>query len=501
VSLCHRQLAPADEGVAKAAGRPSSARAGGVLTRITVAVIIAAATLAIGCDFNDGSLSDADRQLIRENILPKVPSMDLPVNADFDGKLLYLGCDIDKTQVSPGEAFTVVHYWEVRDPPGPDWKLFTHLGPRTINVDRTPIKGKYPVAEWKAGEIIRDEQTVTVPVRWTAPFIIVYVGIFHGTTRLEVRSGEQDGDNRVIAVRMPVRGTPRDVAVPALDVRKAWRRPVVDGKLDDPAWAEIPSAKQMVNSETGGSVVPATDVKLLWDAKYLFVGLRAADVARTAGDGITVILAQEGARSAIEVDVSGLGQVQVWQPSVGTDAPGTNEAPAKSSAARRGKGRNRPGRKFRVGGHSGLQVEAALADVEIRPVNSTLPTSPIATKSGATTTAGSAHAGVTVAAGINAQWTAEVAVPWSAFPGSGAGSVEGVSQLRGNFSRHNQSAEGIATRSAWSPTLGAPLADMAHLGVLNLLDDVGTQLVSRTPPLTPGQRDLPGEMRTLTLDR
>ena len=42
---------------------------------------------------------------------------------------------------------------------------------------------------------------------------------------------------------------------------------------------------------------------------------------------------------------------------------------------------------------------------------------------------------------------------------------------------------------------------LAHLGVLNLLDDVGTQLVSRTPPLTPGPRDFPGEMRTFTLDR
>jgi hypothetical protein len=498
VSLCHRQLAPADEGVAKAAGRPSSARAGGVLTRITVAVIIAAATLAIGCDFNDGSLSDADRQLIRENILPKVPSMDLPVNADFDGKLLYLGCDIDKTQVSPGEAFTVVHYWEVRDPPGPDWKLFTHLGPRTINVDRTPIKGKYPVAEWKAGEIIRDEQTVTVPVRWTAPFIIVYVGIFHGTTRLEVRSGEQDGDNRVIAVRMPVRGTPRDVAVPALDVRKAWRRPVVDGKLDDPAWAEIPSAKQMVNSETGGSVVPATDVKLLWDAKYLFVGLRAADVARTAGDGITVILAQEGARSAIEVDVSGLGQVQVWRPAVTLDASGTGALPAEASTSRRGpRGKSkRPEKTLVKIGHE--QVEAALADVRIE-----IP--PPARADGRAASAGAgtptvAHAAVSAGASLQAKWTAEVAVPWAAFLAPG-NRPEDVLRVRGNVARHNQTDEGSATLSAWSPTMGAPLADLSRMGVLNLVDDVGSLLVSRSAPLTPGARDFPGEMRTFTVDR
>jgi hypothetical protein len=227
VSLRHRQLAPTAVASRTCPAETRARRARAALALVMAGVIGAAVGATMGCDFSEATLSDADRQLIKDNILSKAPSMDLPVNADVGGKLIYLGCDINKTQVSPGESFTVIHYWEVLDPPGPDWKLFTHLGPRTINVDRTPIKGKYPVAEWKAGEIIRDEQTVTVPVRWTAPFIIVYVGIFHGTTRLEVRSGEQDGDNRVIAVRMPVRGTPRDVAVPALDVINYWRRPVV----------------------------------------------------------------------------------------------------------------------------------------------------------------------------------------------------------------------------------------------------------------------------------
>jgi hypothetical protein len=458
-------------------------RARAALALVMAGVIGAAVGATMGCDFSEATLSDADRQLIKDNILSKAPSMDLPVNADVGGKLIYLGCDINKTQVSPGESFTVIHYWEVLDPPGPDWKLFTHLGPRTINVDRTPIKGKYPVADWKAGEIIRDEQSVTVPARWSAPFMIIYVGLYHGTTRMEVRSGDQDGENRVIAVRMPVRGTPREVAVPAMDVRKAWRRPIIDGKLDDPAWAEIATAKPMVNAETGGSVVPGTDIKVMWDARYLYVALRAADVARTAGDGISVVLAHDGAKSAIEVDVSGLGQVQVWQPAVTGDASAPIQPDAPAS--RRRKARTKVDRKARTG-HGGLAVEAALADVEIRTAKSIA-------SSGST-----AHAPI---AGASTQWTAEVAVPWSAFPKSGAQSPESVLRLRGNFARHNQSAEGSATLSAWSPSLGAPLADLAHLGVLNLLDDVGTQLVSRTPPLTPGPRDFPGEMRTFTLDR
>ena len=245
-----------------------------------------------GCDRQPGEieLSAADRELIRENILPKAPNMALPVNADLDGKIIYLGCDIDKQQVSPGESFTVIHYWKVLDPPGPDWKLFTHLGPKTVNVDRTPIKGKYPVSEWKVGEIIRDEQVVMVPMRWNSPFIIVYVGIFHLRTRIEVRSGETDGANRIVAVRMPVWGTPREAAVPELEARRAWRSPVVDGQLDDPAWAEAP-ARPMVNADTGGSVFPITEVKLLWDDDFLFVGVHTADFKRSSNNTLRVLLA------------------------------------------------------------------------------------------------------------------------------------------------------------------------------------------------------------------
>ena len=39
-----------------------------------------------------------------------------------------------------------------------------------------PVKGKYPVGSWKAGEIIRDEHTIRVPADLGHDNAEVYVG-------------------------------------------------------------------------------------------------------------------------------------------------------------------------------------------------------------------------------------------------------------------------------------------------------------------------------------
>jgi hypothetical protein len=59
----------------------------------------------------------------------------------------------------PGKDVKLTHYWKVVTPPGEGWKVFTHLeGPNHqnfINADHPPVKGKYPVSQWKAGEIMK----------------------------------------------------------------------------------------------------------------------------------------------------------------------------------------------------------------------------------------------------------------------------------------------------------------------------------------------------------
>ncbi len=68
-----------------------------------------------------------DPAYIEKNILAEAPAIGLVVNADLGGKVVYLGADVDKPTIRPGDKFKVTHYWKVVDPPGEHWRIFTHV--------------------------------------------------------------------------------------------------------------------------------------------------------------------------------------------------------------------------------------------------------------------------------------------------------------------------------------------------------------------------------------
>src|SRR5580765_3227791 len=199
-----------------------------------------------------------DLAVAKQNILSTAPTPKYPVNADLDGKVIYLGLDVDHVPIEPGKDVTLTHYWKLVASPGSEWKTFTHLnggGKSFINADHAPVKGKYPVGSWKAGEIIRDQHTVRLPPGWAFPTVEVYVGLWRGSSRMTVRSGPHDGENRVLAATVPVGAKP---AVPEARKRYVARmvtKPLkIDGKLDEPAWASAPSTGAFVNTMTGTAV-------------------------------------------------------------------------------------------------------------------------------------------------------------------------------------------------------------------------------------------------------
>jgi len=224
-----------------------------------------------------------DMAVAKQNILTTAPTPKYPVNADLDGKMIYLGLDVDHIPIEPGKDITLTHYWKVVAAPGSEWKTFTHLdgggsNKNFINADHAPVKGKYPVSAWKAGEIIRDQHTVRLPPNWAFPTVEVYVGLWRGGTRMTVKSGPHDGENRVLAATVPISAKP---AVPEARKRYVARmvtKPLkIDGKLDEAAWAAAPSTGAFVNTMTGGAVPQKTEAKLLWDKKFLYVGIENED--------------------------------------------------------------------------------------------------------------------------------------------------------------------------------------------------------------------------------
>ena len=91
-----------------------------------------------------------------------------PVNADLDGKVVYLGLDVDHVADRAGQGRHADALLEggrvARRRAGRRSRTSRRPATRRyINADHAPVKGKYPVSSWKAGEIIRDQHTVRLP--------------------------------------------------------------------------------------------------------------------------------------------------------------------------------------------------------------------------------------------------------------------------------------------------------------------------------------------------
>jgi hypothetical protein len=248
-----------------------------------VSLSLAAAMLIGACvEQDDEKPNEDDMKVAKQNILTTAPTPKFPVNADLDGKIVYLGLDADPSPVEPGKDVKLTHYWKVVAAPGDGWKPFTHLeGPNHqnyINADHSPVKGKYPASAWKVGETIRDEHVVRLPPNWTSDTLNVYTGFWRGAARLAVKSGAHDNESRVLAATIPVKVAPKAVAARKSYVaRRVAKGPKLDGKLDDAVWATATSTGPFVNTMTGAPVEQKTDAKLLWDNKFLYIAFDNQD--------------------------------------------------------------------------------------------------------------------------------------------------------------------------------------------------------------------------------
>jgi hypothetical protein len=246
-------------------------------------VLVFVSLAAMACVQQEEEKPTADDMAIaKQNILTTPPAPRYPVNADLDGKVVYLGLDVDAVPIEPNKDVTLTHYWKLVAAPGEGWKTFTHLeGPNKqnyINADHPPVKGKYPVGSWKVGEIIRDAHTIRLPGGWSKPTVEVYVGLWRGPTRMAIRSGAHDAEGRVLAASIPVGGAaPQPEARKRYVARMATKAPKLDGKLDDAIWTAAPSTGPFVNTLTGAPAAQKTEAKLAWDKKFLYIAIDNVD--------------------------------------------------------------------------------------------------------------------------------------------------------------------------------------------------------------------------------
>jgi hypothetical protein len=165
------------------------------------------ALLLASCDWGvPADLTGEQEREVERNLLDSVPIPAYPVGADLGGEVTYLGLDASPVPVVPGARLVLVHYFRVADIVF-DWDVFVHLvhggRSRLVNADHVPVGGLYPAWRWKKGQIVRDEQVVTLPADVEGS-LKVYVGLFRGRERIEIRSGPGDRLSRVLAATLPV---------------------------------------------------------------------------------------------------------------------------------------------------------------------------------------------------------------------------------------------------------------------------------------------------------
>jgi hypothetical protein len=285
------------------------------------ALLLAGCLLGAGAcvEQTDEKPTAEDMEAIKKNLLTTAPTPKFPVNADLDGKVVYLGLDTTANPIEPGKEFKLTHYWKVVTPPGPGWRLFTHInGPNNqqfLNVDHGPVGGKYPVSQWKAGDIIRDEHAVRLPVTWPHDKMLVHVGLWRGQERMPVVSGPKDSGGRLLVATIPVNAkAPPPAAVAKRYVARKITKPLkIDGKLDEAAWKDAPSTGLFVNTLTGAPAGHRTEAKLLWDASNLYIGFENADtdVWSTLTKRDDKLWSQEAVEVMIDADRNGKSYVEL----------------------------------------------------------------------------------------------------------------------------------------------------------------------------------------------
>jgi hypothetical protein len=239
--------------------------------------------LAVGCvEQAEEKPSAEDQEFVKKNLLSAAPTPMFPVNADLDGKVTYLGADVSPNPAEAGKDLKVIHYWKVNSAPGEGWRTFTHVqGPNRagyMNVDHGPVRGKYPVSQWKTGNIIKDEHVFRVPATWQHDRLELYTGLWRRNERMPIKSGPKDDQGRVLAFSVPVKGAqPAAVAMKRYLVHKTLKPIKLDGKLDEAAWKTAPTTGAFVETMTGGAAPIKTEAKLLWDDQNLYVAFENAD--------------------------------------------------------------------------------------------------------------------------------------------------------------------------------------------------------------------------------
>jgi hypothetical protein len=148
---------------------------------------------------------DKNQNPLSKIILSSMPHAQHKLDVNMEDKLLVLGYDVADQNgklvdvVAPGRKYRMRTYYRVLAPITTEWEAFIHIDGfhRRHNGDHKPLNGKYPFSLWLKDDLILDDYEFALEPNFSPGNYTVYFGLFVGETRLKVKSGPSDGDNRI----------------------------------------------------------------------------------------------------------------------------------------------------------------------------------------------------------------------------------------------------------------------------------------------------------------
>ncbi len=230
-----------------------------------------------------------DSAYIAEHLLSKIPT-DLPAtfNVNLGASVRYLGNRTPQGAVIPGVAFRVTHYWQVLAAPSKQWRVFSHVRSADagdfLNADRSDMRSGHGPATWQPGEIIEDEQEITLPPGWKGKTAIISVGLFQqGKHALADRARIIDPRAVDHALNVAELAVDLDKAPPppgTVVVKKTPLPIVIDGVASEPAWATATVSPEFLTAEGSPDVTGTAQARMTWDDAnlYLFASVTDSDI-------------------------------------------------------------------------------------------------------------------------------------------------------------------------------------------------------------------------------
>jgi len=161
---------------------------------------------------NELRSGELDRNPLADIVLTRAVAPAHPLDANLGNKLDVLGWQVNDangapaTYVTPARNYEFVIFYRVVERLSGRWETFVHFDgfQRRYNADHPTLQGRYPFSAWLPGDVLADRHTIRLEPNFTPGRYRVFLGLYSGSRRLEVRRGAHEQD-RIVAGSIEVR--------------------------------------------------------------------------------------------------------------------------------------------------------------------------------------------------------------------------------------------------------------------------------------------------------